>query len=103
MAVARWIGSRTLGQLRRLGPHGWVTLVSYTILLLFILGLTAAGQQRRWPWNPPNWELLATLNHHDDGRPVHLNDVVFVDRQRGWIVGDRGGIWRTTNGGATWD
>lgn len=31
-----------------------------------------------------------------------LADVTFVDRQRGWAVGDRGVIWHTSDGGTTW-
>jgi len=31
-----------------------------------------------------------------------LADVCFVDRQRGWAVGDRGAIWHTRDGGRTW-
>jgi photosystem II stability/assembly factor-like uncharacterized protein len=71
------------------------------MLGLFVVGLTAAGQQQRWPWEPANWRLQATLRD-DEGRPVHLNDVVFIDRLRGWIVGERGGVWHTADGGASW-
>ncbi|MGD9634524.1 MAG: YCF48-related protein, partial [Pirellulales bacterium] len=31
-----------------------------------------------------------------------LADVAFVDRNNGWAVGDRGVIWHTAGGGATW-
>lgn len=31
-----------------------------------------------------------------------LSDVMFVDSERGWAVGDRGAIWHTSDGGATW-
>lgn len=33
---------------------------------------------------------------------ARLNDVYFVNPQRGWAVGDRGTIWATTNGGTNW-
>ncbi len=33
---------------------------------------------------------------------ARLNDVCFVDRQRGWAVGDRGTIWHTDDGGQHW-
>jgi len=32
-----------------------------------------------------------------------LADVCFVDRQRGWAVGDRGAIWHTEDGGKHWE
>ncbi len=35
----------------------------------------------------------------DDAR---LNDVCFVDPERGWAAGDRGTIWHTGNGGREW-
>ena len=33
---------------------------------------------------------------------ARLNDVAFVDRNRGWAVGDRGAIWHTDDGGRNW-
>jgi photosystem II stability/assembly factor-like uncharacterized protein len=33
---------------------------------------------------------------------AQLNDVHFVDALHGWAVGERGVIWRTKDGGATW-
>lgn len=33
---------------------------------------------------------------------AELVDVTFVDRWRGWAVGDRGVIWHTSDGGASW-
>ena len=34
---------------------------------------------------------------------AELWDVFFLDRERGWAVGDRGTIWRTENSGAEWE
>jgi len=34
---------------------------------------------------------------------AELWDVFFLDRERGWAVGDRGTIWRTENGGMEWE
>ena len=31
-----------------------------------------------------------------------LNEVAFIDSQTGWIVGDRGVIWHTEDGGRHW-
>src|SRR3569623_1138426 len=33
---------------------------------------------------------------------AELTDVMFVDAQRGWAVGDRGVIWHTSDGGKRW-
>ena len=33
---------------------------------------------------------------------AELTDVVFVDRQRGWAIGDRGVIWFSSDGGHSW-
>jgi len=33
---------------------------------------------------------------------AQLTDVMFIDQQTGWAVGDRGTIWHTTEGGAHW-
>ncbi|MDP6447100.1 MAG: YCF48-related protein, partial [Pirellulaceae bacterium] len=33
---------------------------------------------------------------------ARLNDVFFLNAERGWAVGDRGVIWSTSDGGATW-
>lgn len=33
---------------------------------------------------------------------AELTDVMFVDAQRGWAVGDRGVIWHTNDGGKRW-
>ena len=31
-----------------------------------------------------------------------LRDLVFVDREHGWAVGEHGAIWHTTDGGTHW-
>lgn len=35
--------------------------------------------------------------------PSRTNDVVFIDRETGWMVGDMGFIWKTVDGGKTWE
>ena len=52
----------------------------------------------------------ATANALESPRPSRVNslsdaalhDVCFVDRLHGWAVGDRGVIWKTLDGGASW-
>jgi len=90
-----------LRRIRRMGPHGAATLISYGLLLLFVVSVWSANQQVRWPWARPNWRVQAYLTLAD-GRAVDVNDVVFVDASRGWAVGDFGAIWHTRNAGETW-
>jgi photosystem II stability/assembly factor-like uncharacterized protein len=42
------------------------------------------------------WETVATR------QPLPLNDVFFIDDNRGWVVGELGSILATTDGGKTW-
>ena len=35
-------------------------------------------------------------------KPVDLKSVVFTDFKSGWVVGDRGTVLRTTDGGFNW-
>jgi photosystem II stability/assembly factor-like uncharacterized protein len=35
--------------------------------------------------------------------PVGLTDIHFIDQTTGWIVGQRGAIYKTTDSGRTWD
>ena len=34
--------------------------------------------------------------------PARYDDVTFIDRRHGWVVGTHGQVFRTTDGGATW-
>ena len=49
----------------------------------------------------------AELAAYQRGEPVYddlsMNDVFFLDPQHGWIVGEYGIIYRTVDGGKTWD
>ena len=82
-------------------PDNAFTIISYAILIPFVAYLIAANHQFRWPWAPPTWHVQATLTAAD-GRVIDINDVKFVDAQHGWVVGDRGSIFATSNGGKTW-
>ena len=48
----------------------------------------------------------AELEAHERGEPIYddiyLNDIFFTDEQHGWIVGEYGFIFRTEDGGETW-
>lgn len=52
------------------------------------IGLDDQGRGQR----PAEWKQDATIN-----------DVFFIDENRGWAVGDQGLILRTTNGGGDWN
>ncbi len=45
---------------------------------------------------PGSWEILAS------GTTANLADIVFVDSENGWVVGDGGAILHTSDGGNTW-
>jgi photosystem II stability/assembly factor-like uncharacterized protein len=46
-----------------------------------------------------NWALQTNPDHANDRG---MNDVFFSNSNEGWIIGERGLIMHTTNGGATW-
>ena len=51
---------------------------------------------------------IALAGYPDPGPPemqadATLNDVMFINPQRGWAVGDRGVIWHTRDGGRHWE
>lgn len=46
---------------------------------------------------PPSYR-----NFPEQRSDARLNDVCFVNMTTGWAAGDRGAIWKTTDGGQTW-
>ncbi|MGB6043727.1 MAG: YCF48-related protein [Pirellulales bacterium] len=77
-------------------------LLRAAAVLLMSIGALSNGplsaQQPLPPENPvASSQLLVALRHD-----AQLNDVFFLDRSRGWAVGDRGAIWRTLDGGQNW-
>lgn len=74
---------KTLGRLL----HGLITILGVT----GIVGGRPITAFSQWPSVPANAEADAALH-----------GVWFVDADRGWAVGDRGVIWRTTDGGRSW-
>ena len=63
---------------------------AYAALGLLLGALACAHAQADGPRDPAL----------DDAQ---LSDVVFVDAQHGWAVGDRGVIWHTADGGHRWE
>lgn len=57
---------------------------------LFLLAISAFGQEPEWKWQNP----IPDANG--------LKDVHFINEQIGWITGDMGTISKTTNGGLDW-
>ncbi len=45
---------------------------------------------------------LPPTPYDEMGFDARLNDVFFLNPQRGWAVGDRGMVWGTLDGGKTW-
>ena len=93
-ATLRQLAAGTWARARRAGPHGIATGVSYGVLALFVGSIWLANAQHRVPWAQPAWEVQAYLTR-PDGRPVDVNDLVFIDRQHGWAVADFGHIFHT--------
>jgi photosystem II stability/assembly factor-like uncharacterized protein len=78
--------------------------------MLVIAGCTWACETRAAPPNDSPTAPLPAIAVDDSPVSVaetmkndaSLADVAFVDRTNGWAVGDRGVIWRTVDGGQTW-
>ena len=62
------------------------------LLAGLFLGLAAASDLPAQPASLPPQML----------EDAELNDVFFVDPDRGWAIGDRGVIWSTEDGGRHW-
>ncbi len=80
-----------------------------------VASLTSAGSGGLWAtvWWETNEEVREVLAHSTDGGATwatrHLGGTVtkvdFVDARHGWVLGSdgrQGGVWATTDGGATW-
>ena len=72
----------------RYGCFQRATRLAIMASVLYTICLTLRADTVGWPS-----EML------DD---AELTDVVFVDRQRGWAIGDRGVIWFSSDGGHSW-
>ncbi len=71
--------------------HGWLTVC--VLLGLTVSSAPAADDfDRQRSTAPTPWQ--------DDAA---LHDIQFVKSQSGWAVGDHGVIWKTADGGSTWD
>ncbi len=83
----------------------WPILVALSWLILCVSGSAyAEGEPPRSPTaavagagTDPSTAILESFRND-----AALADVCFVDRRLGWAVGDRGVIWHTDDGGATW-
>jgi photosystem II stability/assembly factor-like uncharacterized protein len=70
------------------------------------------GTQMGWAvgcaYRDTNWTYYGSVAHTSDGGRTWVpqmadgNAICFVDGSHGWIAGDSGIIYRTTNGGVTW-
>jgi len=80
---------RDRGKPTRFPP--WVRGAVVPALFLVLLLLVRSPAWGEPPVSPPNALSDATLRA-----------VCFVDPEKGWVVGDRGVIWRTVDGGRQW-
>ncbi len=62
-------------------------------VLAFVLPVLVRAQ------GAPQWSLLDASPHH----PYRSEDVFFVDPAHGWAVNGAGEVWRTADGGASWE
>ena len=59
----------------------------------------SAGSTTTQPFESASPALAITRAMRNDAA---LSDLCFINVQQGWAVGDRGVIWHTADGGATW-
>lgn len=64
---------------------------------LALLVASAVAQEER-PSAPPSWDTLTTV-----GYPGKQDDIVFASPTRGWYVNGFGRIYRSDDGGDTWE
>jgi len=91
--VGSWIvhlsGKRTIHEVTRKYTNLGTLFFVFSAVLL-ILGWSAQVQgQRNWTRQP-------------SGSLAWLHSVFFLDQERGWIVGSRGTLLSTTDGGKSW-
>lgn len=93
--------------LRRKSPccHGAHCGPRLALVILFVAG-TAAAQAPPARSTGPTAAVVVDGTPHTLAETIQVDaalaDVTFVDRLTGWAVGERGVIWHTTDGGATW-
>lgn len=71
--------------------HGWLI-----VCLLLLVG-------SHWAWGADDLGLRSRSGPTPLQDDAALRDVCFVGPQTGWAVGDHGVIWKTADGGSTWD
>ena len=69
--------------------HGWACGAQNTILRR----TQASGQAPAWTSTTIDLEAASTV----------WTDIFFTDTQTGWVVGDGGNIYKSTDGGVTWN
>ena len=67
-----------------------------TMVLTLALPLAVAGTATAKPPTQPQWEQV------DVGTTQGLRGLDAVNRRTAWVGGSDGGVWRTTDAGATW-
>lgn len=78
------------GHGRRDRALGLIFLVPFLVNWIMVPSTNLCAQTIDWRM-PAKWK-----------QDAELTDLFFIDRQTGWIVGDRGLVLRTDDGGKTW-
>lgn len=73
--------------------HGRGQTMGTLAMLAMVVGLMAGPRSGLAQPSPVASSMLTD---------AQLNDVFFIDPDRGWAVGDRGAIWHTEDGGRNW-
>jgi photosystem II stability/assembly factor-like uncharacterized protein len=91
------------------GGENWKLQVSGTSTPL--LGVNCVDAAHAWAVGvgKTGGVILATSNDREnwteqrsDTSGILLTSVQFLDSRRGWVAGDKGAIWATTDGGENW-
>jgi photosystem II stability/assembly factor-like uncharacterized protein len=95
----RWAGATLAGSgLRRArsAPSGIRRAVVVAVTLLLMAGIAPASAQR--PQHPQNlaWHALTSPGAGT------LRGLAVGDHRHGWVGSDEGGLWRTADGGRSW-
>ncbi len=86
------------GEIRCTPRHGILAVAIYFQLCGFASAQLPAGAAPK----PSAAESLAKSVEASFRNDAALADVFFIDQANGWAVGDRGVIWHTADGGASW-
>lgn len=68
---------------------------SKLFFILFVLEILSIRDLNSQTWSHP-------ISQGGNYGKVQYSDLYFVNDQEGWIIGDKGQLFKTTNGGISW-